>query len=120
MKKKLFFSAIAGVMFFGNTALAATSSATITSSMTGADGAEYYMTGYDTISGANYTSSSNDLYVEAYHTVTGPDELKSSTRLGPGASLNKSINPGNGYFYVHLDPAGAYERGCNGWGKLTD
>jgi hypothetical protein len=124
MKKKLSFFIIAAVMLFGNMVLASPppiSYAKISSTMTGADGAEHKMSDDNLMTGGNDKNSTNDLYVEVYQTVTGPDKLIQSIRLKSGEGINPAkMFQKSGYLYIHLDPAGAFYTGCNGWGTVAD
>jgi hypothetical protein len=118
MKKKLLFFMIAAMMLFGNIAFASSSYTAITRSMVGADGAEYKMSGKLYMDGINESSSTNDLYVEAYRSLLGPDPNVRSFLLKSGKAASTTFVVPNGYYYVHLDPAGPYARGCDGYGLL--
>ena len=120
MRKKIIFSVIAAILLLTNAAFAATSSATITSTMTGADGATYSMTNYVDNSGQNYASSTNTLWVELYISVDGPDQRFSGSLMAVNGSASWRDTVPTGNYYIHLDPDGPLYTGCNGWGKALD
>jgi hypothetical protein len=108
-----------GILFTGN-ALAATSSASITSSETGKNGAVISSpNGKGTLFGDNDTYSTNDLWVELYASVYGPDVRDIGYKLAPGYTANPYYTGLiQGDVYVHLDPDGPYYKGCNGVGSF--
>ncbi|PKM47541.1 MAG: hypothetical protein CVV03_02685 [Firmicutes bacterium HGW-Firmicutes-8] len=120
MRKKIIFSVIAAILLLANSAFAVTSSATITSNMTGANGAEYSMTNYIDNSGQNYASSTNTLWVELYRAVDGPDQRVNGSLVAINGSTSWRDTVSTGIYYIHLDPDGPFYTGCNGWGKAVD
>ena len=125
MKKKIFgkiaLSGLTlGILFAGN-ALAASSSATITSSETGKNGSVVSNpNGKGTLFGDNDRYSTNSLWVEIYASVYGPDVRDIGYKLQPGYQANPyytGLIQGNEY--LHLDPDGPYYTGVNGAGSFT-
>jgi hypothetical protein len=86
----------------------------------GEDGATIYMSsGKVDMSGENYNTSGNTLWVELYENKVGLDRHVGGKRLTIASGRVKwsHKNGKAGNYYVHLDPDGPYYTGCNGWGQ---
>lgn len=98
---------------------------TITSDRQGAAGPVVAMQGNIKVTGENYSSSTNTLYVcinqSQNDSNTSWKELQ-SWPIKPGYSLTSGSRSGNalGNYRVLLDPSGAWATGCNGWGKISN
>lgn len=112
---------LAGMLLSGN-ALAASSYAEIDDHERYAEGADIMITDGDSvISGKNYSSSTNDLYVELRKSNTAGSGIKDDILIRPGRSDSKYVNDlKDGEYYVGLNPKGPRANGVNGEGKITD
>ncbi|MEH6891231.1 hypothetical protein V7024_16295 [Bacillus sp. JJ864] len=113
---------IAALTFgIGSNVFAGSSYTTIKAVSDGEDGPTAYMSkGSVSMSGANYDTSNNSLWVELYRNVTGPDVRVGGKELNIESSSSWSHENGSsGNYYVHLDPDGPYYTGCNGWGQAV-
>lgn len=102
-----------------------TSYKTISSSAQGASGPVVQMQGNIKLSGENYSSSTNTLYVCINRSLNDTNtkwEERYSRSISVGYTLNPYSYPGNplGNYRVLLDPSGALSTGCNGWGRIRN
>lgn len=71
--------------------------------------------------GSNYSTSSNNVYVQKIREVAGPDDNVYDYKIAPGTTGYKrySTTGKTGNYYVKLNPEGPYAKGVNGYGRLT-
>jgi len=110
--------------FLGGNVLGATSSTTISTNQSSAQGANISISaGQNTyLTGSNYSSSTNDVWIQKVHSQAGFDSVTFEYRLGPGLSQNRVQSPTNstGNYYVKMNPAGALAHGVNGSASLSN
>jgi hypothetical protein len=120
--RKLIIPTVAAFGILSTSAFAATSSASITSTMTGARGGDITASNLVDVSGTNNSSSTNSLYMEVYEKNGGSDDLEKSvgTPAGKSTAYSHTVGTNGGVYYFKLDPYGPYAKGCNGSGKMVD
>ncbi|MCR4443187.1 MAG: hypothetical protein QHH10_13125 [Peptococcaceae bacterium] len=120
MKRMITILIIIALTLTAGSVFGLTSSTSITSTMTGADGVERSMSGIVSMLGYNYASSTNTLWIELYKSETGPDTRISGSQMAIGGTASWANNVASGIYYVHLDPDGPFYTGCNGYGEAVN
>lgn len=106
----------------GGNALAATSSTTISSNQSSAYGSDISVNlGVSTtLKGSNYSSSTNNVYIQKIRSITGPDDVTHEFKIAPGNSSSAYTTTGKtGSYHVGMNPEGAYSKGVNGTASLV-
>jgi len=121
-KKIVATSVLLGAFITGN-ALAASSTTSISSNQSSAEGANINISaGVDTyLYGTNASTSTNSVYIQKMKDVTGPDSNVAEFKIGVG---NKGTGQwyttgSSGNYYVKMNPEGALSKGVNGTASLS-
>lgn len=121
--KKFLSLGILSALFVSGNALAATSSTTISTNQSSAYGADISINlGVNTpLSGSNYASSSNNVYIQKIRSIAGPDDIRGEFKIAPGKTLTQNYTTGKtGSHHVGMNPEGALSKGVNGRASLSN